>query len=51
MTKYIDPARACLHVRDWPATDQGLWNAAVCGDDFESEAVVRPNWRPRTIQA
>jgi site-specific recombinase XerD len=51
MPKHIDPARACLHVRDWPAADQALWNEVVHGDDYDNEAVEHPNWRLRTVQA
>jgi site-specific recombinase XerD len=46
----IDPAKACLALEKWPATDQTLWNELVCGDNFESES-ERPNWRPSTRQA
>src|SRR4051812_46710760 len=51
MSRKIDPARACLHARDWPPLDQALWAEAVSGHNFESEAVARPNWRPKSIQA
>ena len=51
MSRKIDPARACLHVRDWPDADQVLWTEAVSGENFESEAVIRPNWRPKSVQA
>src|SRR4051812_32206176 len=51
MARKIDPARACLHDRDWPAPDQALWGEAVSIEDLDREALVRPKWRPTTIQA
>ena len=51
MSRKIDPARACLHVRDWPARDQVLWAEAVSGDNFESDALVRKNWRPKSVES
>jgi site-specific recombinase XerD len=51
MAKKTDPARACLHVRDWPAPDQALWAEATSRDNFDNEALVRRAWRPSTTQA
>lgn len=47
----IDPARACLQVHYWPAPDQALWAEATSECNFDGEALVRPIWRPTTIQA
>jgi hypothetical protein len=51
MTRIIDPSRRCLHVRDWPETDQSLWNKALKTADLEDE-IRSPaaSWTPTTIQ-
>jgi len=51
MGRKIDPARACLHVRDWPASDEALWAEATSDHNFDSETMARRTWRSSTVQA
>ena len=51
MTRIIDPARRCLHVREWPPIDQGLWNDIFATRELEDESRSRAMaWRPTTVQ-
>ena len=41
----------CLNVRDWPAIDQKLWQAALAVRDLEDEdQSPAAKWRPTTVQ-
>ena len=52
MTRIVDPSRQCLHVRDWPATDQTLWGKAFSPRDLEDDGrSPAAAWRPGSIQA
>src|SRR4029077_7818832 len=51
MTKIIELARRCLHVRDWPAADQSLWNRALIKRDLEDDSQSpAAGWRAGSIQ-
>jgi site-specific recombinase XerD len=51
MTTPRDPARVCLHVRDWPEADQALWTTALTGGLPEDDDAGRGSaWRPTTIE-
>jgi integrase/recombinase XerD len=51
MTRIVDPSRQCLHVRDWPATDQTLWDKAFSPRDLEDDGrSPAAAWRPGSIQ-
>jgi len=51
MPRVFDPARRCLHVRDWPDADQALWQRAFAACDPEDEArSSAADWRPTTVQ-
>ena len=41
----------CLHVREWPETDQKLWREALAPRDLEDEdQSPAAKWRPTTVQ-
>ena len=51
MTRIVDPSRQCLHVRDWPATDQTLWGKAFSPRDLEDDGrSPAAAWRPGSVQ-
>jgi integrase/recombinase XerD len=51
MTRTVDPSRRCLHVRDWPAIDQSLWNRALTERDLEDDdRSPAAGWRAGSVQ-
>jgi site-specific recombinase XerD len=51
MTRIVDPSRRCLHVRDWPAIDQSLWNRALTERDLEDDdRSPAAGWRAGSVQ-
>jgi integrase/recombinase XerD len=51
MTRIVDPSRRCLHVRNWPETDQALWNRALAKRDLEDDhRSPGAGWRPGSAQ-
>jgi integrase/recombinase XerD len=51
VTRIVDPARRCLHVREWPLVDQVLWNDMFAARELEDESrSPAAAWRPGTAQ-
>src|SRR3954469_11514149 len=49
MRPQTDPARRCLAVAEWPASDRAAWHAALSNNDLLAfERSTATSWKPAT---
>src|SRR5215204_1898398 len=51
MRPQTDPARRCLAVAEWPASDRAAWHAGLSSNDLLAfERSTAASWKPATCQ-